>query len=114
LEETGTLAHYPVLTVKRMAGLLDVSFTAASQAVDQLMEARILVERTGYERNRVFASLDALTIINRPFGETPILSDETTSVGQVVVTPNSIVPPYRNNSVRPSLVAWKSTVSVAR
>ena len=56
------LAHYPVLTIKRLADLLGVSFTAASQAVDQLVEAGILVERTGYERNRIFAAPEALTI----------------------------------------------------
>jgi Fic family protein len=72
------LAHYPVLTIKRLADLLEVSFTAASQAVDQLIEAGILIERTGYERNRVFAAGEALTIINRPLGETPILPDKAT------------------------------------
>jgi Fic family protein len=72
------LTHYPVLTIKRLADLLEVSFTAASQAVDQLIEAGILVERTGYERNRVFAAPEVLTVINRPFGETPILPDKTT------------------------------------
>src|SRR5260370_2672123 len=75
------LMHYPVLTITRLADLLGVSFTAASQAVDQLIEAGILVERTGYERNRVFAAPEALTVINRPFGETPILPDKTTSAG---------------------------------
>jgi Fic family protein len=73
------LAHYPVLTIKRLSDLLNVSFTAASQAVDQLIEAGILVERTGYERNRVFGAPEALTIINRPFGEAPILPDQTRS-----------------------------------
>ena len=67
------LAHYPVLTINRLADLLAVSFTAASQAVEQLVEAGILVERTGYERNRIFAAPEALTIVNRPFGETPML-----------------------------------------
>jgi hypothetical protein len=33
----------------------------------------MLSERTGYARNRVFASPEALSIINRPFGETPIV-----------------------------------------
>ena len=38
------LTHYPVLTITRLADLLGVSFTAASQAVDQLIEAGILVD----------------------------------------------------------------------
>jgi Fic family protein len=73
------LTHYPVLTIKRLADLLRVSFPAASQAVDQLLEAGILVERTGYERNRVFAAPEALTVINRPFAEAPILPDKKPS-----------------------------------
>lgn len=67
------LAHYPVFTIKRLAEIIDVSFRAASLAVDQLIEAGILVERTGYERNRIFSVPEALTIINRPFGEMPII-----------------------------------------
>ncbi len=82
LKSLDQLAHYPVLTIKRLADLLAVSFPAASQAVEQLIEAGILVERTGYERNRVFAAPEALMIINRPFGETPILPEKTVSPGK--------------------------------
>ena len=53
--------------------LLDVSFPAAMTAIDQLMEAGILQERTGYRRNRVFLAPGVLTIINRPFGEEPAI-----------------------------------------
>ncbi|MGB9368562.1 MAG: Fic/DOC family N-terminal domain-containing protein [Xanthobacteraceae bacterium] len=73
LKALDVLPHYPVLTIKRLAQILDVSFPASSQAVEQLVEAKILQERTGYERNRVFVVSEALSIINRPFGETPIL-----------------------------------------
>ena len=69
------LPHYPVLTVKRLSDILKVSVPAATQAVDQLVEAAILTERTGYARNRIFAAGEALTIINRPFGETPVLPE---------------------------------------
>jgi Fic family protein len=71
------LPHYPVLTIKRLAGLLQVSFPAATQAVEQLVEGGMLTERTGYARNRVFVATEALSIINRPFGETPILPGDT-------------------------------------
>ena len=37
------------------------------------MEARILQERTGYRRNRVFVAPEILTIINRPFGTEPMV-----------------------------------------
>lgn len=73
LRALDVLPHYPVITIGRLAGLLDVSFPAASQAIEQLVEANILEERTGYARNRVFAVPEALSIINRPFGEEPDL-----------------------------------------
>jgi Fic family protein len=73
LRALDVLPHYPVLTVKRLAKFLEITVQAASQAVDQLVERKILVERTGYARNRVFIAPDALSIINRPFGEDPIL-----------------------------------------
>jgi Fic family protein len=65
------LPHYPVVTVKRLAEALDVSYRAADTAVEQLQEAGILIERTGYRRNRLFAAAEALSIINRPFGAEP-------------------------------------------
>jgi Fic family protein len=70
------LPHHPVVTVNRLAKLLEVSFPAAAQAVDQLSEVGILIERTGYKRNRVFAADEALLIINRPFGDEPILQNK--------------------------------------
>jgi len=67
------LPHYPVITIKRLARLLDVTVPAASSAIDQLVESGILTERTGYRRNRMFAVNEALSIINRPFGAAPNL-----------------------------------------
>jgi len=67
------LPHYPVITAARLSSLLDVSAAQALLAIRQLMEAGILYERTGYRRNRLFAATEALSIINRPFGEDPIL-----------------------------------------
>ena len=67
------LPHYPVLTIKRLADMLEVSVPAATQAVEQLVEGGMLSKRTGYARNRACTSPEALTIINRPFGETPVL-----------------------------------------
>lgn len=68
------LPHYPVLTGKRLAELLDVTFAAASNGLRQLVEAGILTERTGYARNRVFVAEEALRVINRPYGTEPVLS----------------------------------------
>jgi Fic family protein len=65
------LPHYPVLTIRRMAKLLDVSFRQASEAAGQLEKVGILTERTGYARNRIFAATEVLSIVNRPFGYEP-------------------------------------------
>lgn len=67
------LPHYPVLTAPRLSRLLTVTPAAARIAVDQLTDAGILTERTGYRTNRIFAASEVLTIINRPFGEAPVL-----------------------------------------
>lgn len=73
LRALDVLPHYPVITVNRLAKILDVSFRAAATAVDTLQQAGILTERTGYRRNRHFAATEVLTIINRPFGAEPVL-----------------------------------------
>ena len=70
------LPHYPVLTIGRLAELLGVTFRAASLGIEQLIDAGILVERTGYRRNRMFAAPDALSVVNRPFGAEPILPEQ--------------------------------------
>ncbi|WP_332714401.1 Fic family protein [Pelagibacterium mangrovi] len=62
------LPHYPVTTIGRMASILGVSFNAAKAGIDQLIEANILSERTGYKRNRIFSAPEVLDILNRPFG----------------------------------------------
>jgi Fic family protein len=69
------LPHYPVLTIRRLSRLLDISVPAATTAVEQLIEAGILIERTGYARNRVFVAIEALTIIDRPFGAEAVLPE---------------------------------------
>lgn len=73
LRALDVLPSYPVITMGRLASLLDVTFPAASTAIVQLQEVGILRERTGYQRNRIFAAEEVLTVINRPFGEAPVL-----------------------------------------
>jgi Fic family protein len=63
------LPEYPVLTIKRLGKLLDVSTPAATTAIEQLLEAGILIERTGYSRNRIFSAPEVIGVINRQFGE---------------------------------------------
>lgn len=69
------LPQYPVLTIGRLAEVLEISFKNAAAAMDQLLAAGVVVERTGYARNRVFAAQEALTLINRPFGAEPYLPE---------------------------------------
>lgn len=64
------LHEYPVLTIRRLEQLLGVSFPAASGAVERLIQTGILVEKTGYARNRIFTAPEAVKLLNRPFGET--------------------------------------------
>jgi Fic family protein len=63
------LPNYPVMTVARLASSLSVSFRSANTAIEQLVQAGILRERTGYSRNRIFIAPEVFRIINRPFGE---------------------------------------------
>lgn len=70
------LSHYPVLTIRRLSQLVDVSIPAATTAIEQLMAADILEERTGYARNRVFVATEVLQVINRPFGKAPIFPEK--------------------------------------
>jgi Fic family protein len=65
------LIDYPVITLKRLADKLSVSRPQALAAINQLVEAGVLIERTGYRRNRVFAAEAVLAIVNRPFGAAP-------------------------------------------
>ena len=67
------LHQYPVVTISRLASILGVTYPSASAAVAQLEQVGVLKERTGYLRNRVFSAPEALSILNRPFGATPIL-----------------------------------------
>ena len=73
LRALDVLPHYPVITVGRLASRLAVTWPQAATAIRQLTEAGILVERTGYRRNRLFAAQEALSVINRPFGAEPVL-----------------------------------------
>lgn len=75
LRALSVLPHYPVVTTKRLMTLLQVSQPVALEATNRLVTLGILKERTGYQRNRVFVSPEALTVINRPIGAPPVLPD---------------------------------------
>lgn len=75
------LHNYPVVTAKRLGQLLDITPAQINQGIAQLQDVGILQERTGYARNRVYAAPEALAIINRPFGEEPIVADVDPEAG---------------------------------
>ncbi|MFP1130220.1 Fic family protein [Asticcacaulis sp. W401b] len=68
------LRDYPVITAKRLANKLEISVPAATTAVEQLQDAGILTERTGYRRNRIYVAAEVLSILNRPFGSSPFVN----------------------------------------
>lgn len=65
------LKSYPVLRAGTLADLIEVSFKAASDGLAKLVEAGVMVEKTGYARNRIFTAPSMLAILMRPFGEDP-------------------------------------------
>ena len=50
---------------------LKISAPAANNALRQLVDRRILRERTGFGRNRVFAAEEVISILARPLDQTP-------------------------------------------
>lgn len=63
------LLEMPLVTVKLVQEKLNVSQPAAKRAIDQLVNAHILRERTGLARNRIFAAEEVVELLGRPFGE---------------------------------------------
>jgi hypothetical protein len=55
---------------------LDVSFQAASNALNSLQRDQIVCERTGQGRNRIFAAEEVIAVLARPFGEDPEIALE--------------------------------------
>src|SRR3546814_8179961 len=70
------IVSQPILTAKVLAAELDVSFQAASSALNALARAGILRERTGHGRNRLFAAEEVIALLARPFAEDPEIALE--------------------------------------
>ncbi len=68
------LVKSPIITATELAAAMNTSFTAASNALKSLADQKILRERTGFERNRVFAAEEVLALLGRTFGEDPELA----------------------------------------
>lgn len=65
------LLKTPIVTIKHLEKKLGVSNPAALRAINQLCESKILRERTGFARNRIFATEEVIELLARPFGEPP-------------------------------------------
>lgn len=70
----GLLAK-PIFTVKELSERLSVSFEAASKAASKLVEDKIVAERTGFGRNRIFATEEVIHALAREFGQSLDIAD---------------------------------------
>ena len=65
------LREHPIFTARQLQKQFSVSAPAAHHAVDQLQKYGIVRERTGFERNRVFAAEEVISLLSRRFGSDP-------------------------------------------
>lgn len=63
------LIKSPIVTAAELKNELDVSFQAANAALKSLVDGKIVQERTGNARNRIFAAEEVLALVGRAFGE---------------------------------------------
>jgi Fic family protein len=59
----------PYLTVNEAKNMLDMSYGAANNAVDKLVDDEVLEEVTGQRRNRVFRAREVFRVIQKPVDE---------------------------------------------
>jgi hypothetical protein len=57
-----------------LADLLGVSFQAASVAIKTLTACKIIRERSGRQKDRIFAAEEVIGLLARPFGQDPHIS----------------------------------------
>lgn len=62
------LVRMPVITVKLLAAELNVSMQAASQGLQRLEKAGVVIDRSGRGRGRAFAAEEVIGVLARPFG----------------------------------------------
>jgi Fic family protein len=58
----------PIFTMENLRSELGCSHQAAALAVKQLIEAKIIRERTGNKRNRLFAAEEVIILLSREHG----------------------------------------------
>jgi Fic family protein len=70
------LITHPIFTVSGLRDLCKVSAPAANRAAEQLVKAKIVRERTGSGRNRVFAAEEVIQLLSRRFSDDPAIALE--------------------------------------
>jgi len=70
------IIRMPIITARILSAELNVSFQAASNALNALAGRHVVRERTGQGRNRVFAAEEVIAVLARPFGEDPDIALE--------------------------------------
>ncbi len=70
------IIRMPIVTARILSKELEVSFQAASNALNALESKHVIRERTGHGRNRVFAAEEVIAALARPFGEEPDIALE--------------------------------------
>ena len=68
------LVANPIFTVGQLGKALCVSPPAANRAVEQLLNARVVRERTGKRWSRVFAAEEVVELLSKRFGDDPALA----------------------------------------
>ena len=76
------LISSPILSAGELAKLLDIPFESASKALTTLASRKVVKERTGYRRNRIFAAEEVIAILSRPFGSS--IADTMTLAGRIL------------------------------
>jgi Fic family protein len=70
------LIGFPIVTARRLAEELRITYAAANKGIAQLVENEILSEHTGRQRNRIFVAREVRRIYNRAFGDEPDVPSE--------------------------------------
>lgn len=65
------LISHPIFSVRQLEEALSVSTPAANAAVQQLQKYKVVRERTGFERKRVFSAEEVISLLSRRFGSSP-------------------------------------------
>jgi len=74
------LISNPIFTVKQLQSHLGVSVPAAARAAAQLVAKKVVRERTGFGRNRVFAAEEVIELLSRRFGDPPAAALERAQI----------------------------------